>query len=223
MYAVVCNRVLLESDVLGLYDSGDCQIKNFKYLGPVMLGFRLVSGAGKAFGEISLEKALDEITDDVKENVFKDFVNQYGNDLIKSIFDARKILLNQKSKWETIANFSVSTGYLLEPQLQIAAVVNYQRRDCKRCWWSFSRSGRCRWGEWKNYHIITKAEWVSPPASNFIDSKFDIVGMVKNPRHALGKIIESLTSIVDSFDVEKFFDEEAYRLSLGCEDTDRTE
>ncbi len=216
LYSFLSNNCQNYIDVYGLCCCGDCQIKDFKYLGPVIVGFRLVSGAGKEFGEVSLEKALHEITDDIKESVFENFVNQHGNYLIKSIFEARKIILNQKSQWETIANFSVSTGYLFEPQLQIAAVVNYQRRDCRKPWWSFLRDGCCTWDNWESYHIVTKAEWVSPP-SNFIDSKFDLAGMVINPQDALGKIIEDLTCIVDSFDMEMFFDVEMYKSSLGCE------
>ncbi|MGN0854266.1 MAG: RHS repeat domain-containing protein [Kiritimatiellia bacterium] len=199
-------------DVLGLCCCGDCQVKDFKYLGSMIIGFRLISAAGKDFATISLEKALEGM----KGLALEEFVKSHGDDLMKSIFAARKSALGQMSFWESIANFSVSTGFVLKPQLQIAKVMNYQRRDCTKRWWSFLFVGRCTWSSWENRHVVMQPEWRSPPASYDIESMFDVAGVVRNPKEVLEKIIEGLRSIVESREADGF-DEENYKSGLGCE------
>ena len=211
LMALLRNSCIGRFDNRGLCCCGDCQIKSISAVGPVILGFRLLSGAQKDFGTISIEKLLDDFSD----KVIEDFVKKHGDSLVKSIYDANKKMLDQIGKCEIVANFSISTGFLIHPQLEVATKWTYYRRDCTREWWQFGL-GDCNWHPWVLKHE-TQSKWVSPPDDLLMDSQFDVFEIIRDPGSVFGKVRDGLQNIVNSVDSEEYTDVERYKSKIGCE------
>ena len=211
LMGMIGNSCVGNIDNLGLCCCGNCQIKGFNSSGPLITGFRILSGSDKEFAKIS----VDQLIEDFGSDVIDDFVKKHGSSIVRSIYDLGKEMFNQKEKWETIANFCISSGFLMQPQLEVTTKISYFRRDCVRKWWQFGM-GDCRWSSWK-IQKDTKSEWESPPEEIFGDSRFAVSEIITNPSAVFEKIRVGMQSILETVGKRREFDVETYKSQLGCE------
>jgi RHS repeat-associated protein len=193
LYMMARNSCVTRFDVLGLCCCGDCEIRNFFAIGPMLLGFRIHSMAGIDYGQVSVKKLLKLIGADFVEVL----VDTKGRAVLKELKNVFKDILKKVNEGSQIASFIISgLGHIMEVQLEIGTVYSYQRRDCKKKHWY---SPRCSWSKWNNIYGI-KSDWMSATPSDTndpLENKFAVEQIVTDPYGVRTKLVESINVIID--------------------------
>ena len=193
LYLISHNNCMTVSDALGLCCCGDCEVRNFVAIGPMLLGFRIHSMAGLDYSEVSLGKLLEMIGEDYVDALVK----AKGSKAINELLDVFKEILKNVDVGSKVASLLISDlAHVMEVQLEIGTVYSYQRRDCKKKhWFSF----RCTWSEWKNVYGTT-SEWKAAPvmdSNNPLENQFAVEQLITDPEGVLEIIRNSIDKIID--------------------------